>query len=141
MKLFILITITIGLFCFSSNGFCQKTFESFKQNADTITSSQDTIRESTTGTQSNLAVSDHGTPADKSKKNSFKITEPIDKLKKKITSQAVNNNNGTVDTSNLAVSDPGSPADKSGKNKRETTYGNENPSKKTSDAPETISPR
>lgn len=140
MKLFQLLIVSV-LCCSHVEGLCQKTFDPIKDHVDTLTSSQDTSKKITTGTQSNLAVSDPGTPADKSKSSSFKVKNPIDNLKKKITNQAVNNNNGTVGTSNLAISDAGSPADKSTKNKRKTGSDYQDASKKTTESPETISPQ
>jgi len=92
----------------------------FKQITDALTApSQDTTKPKTT-TQSNLAVSDEGTPNDKPKTENKKVIEnPIEKVKKNITKSATENNSTGGTTSNLAVSDEGVPNTKS--NKRETS--------------------
>lgn len=131
----------LAAFYFPCEGYSQKAIETIKKISDAVSPSQDTSKKATSGTQSNLAVSDAGSSADKSKTNSAKVENPIDKLKKKLTDQAIQNNNGTTGTqSNLAVSDAGSSADKDPK-KRETAPAAQDTSKKTTAAPATTTPQ
>ena len=135
IKIGFVILFSLPVFCFSQNG-----IQKLKDLSNALSPSQDTSKSTGTGT-SNLAVSDPGSSADKSKQNSSRTTEnPMDKLKKKLTENAVQNNNtsGTGTQSNLAVSDPGSSADKpsKGKNNRETgTSGTTDSTSKQKDTP------
>lgn len=89
---------------------------------------QDTAKPKQTGTQSNLAVADEGTPSSITK-NSTEQTDkktsgnPIQNMKKKLTKSAAPSNGSNGTTSNLAVADEGTPSEKEskGKTNRETT--------------------
>lgn len=93
------------------------------------------------GTQSNLAVTDEGAPADKPKSENKKLIEnPIEKIKVKNTQKAAQNQGSGAPTSNLAVTDEGVGADKTtkGKTNKQSTSGNPAPAQGTNS---TVSPR
>jgi len=120
-----------GLFLlFSSSVVCFSQINglnAFKQISNALTTSQDTSKpKQNNASQSNLAVTDEGAPANKSSNENKKIIEnPIDKAKKNLTEKSTQNNNSGNSSSNLAVTDEGVGATKSqGKSNAKTSSGN-----------------
>lgn len=114
----------------------------FKQITDALTTpSQDTTKPKTS-TQSNLAVSDEGTPNDKPKTENKKVIEnPIEKVKKNITKSATDNNSGSGTTSNLAVSDEGVPNTKNNNSSKRETSNTKEPEKSKSSNTTGVDPK
>src|ERR1035437_1275429 len=124
------IEIWFLIFClpiasYSQSGTWNTLLEQVTHLKSTTQTHQDTTKPRQTGPQSNLAVTDEGTPSttpkadspqssgtpDKPKKDSG---NPIEKMKKKLTKASTQNNNNGGTTGNLAVTDEGTPSEKGG---------------------------
>lgn len=127
-KIWTILLLCFPVFSFSQSGKLNTFIQQLAQpKSNSQTSAKDTTKPKQTG-QSNLAVSDEGTPSN-TKTNSPQSSEPdkktssnpISNLKNKLTKAATQNNNTSGTTSNLAVSDEGTPSDKREKEKTNRT--------------------
>jgi len=137
--LWCLIVLCIPIVSFSQSGKWNTVIQQLTQpKSNSHTTTQDTTKPKQTGTQSNLAVSDEGTPSSSTKADSQQNSgntgnsgqaekkssgNPIENMKKKLTKVATQNNNNSGTKSNLAVTDEGTPSDKgaNGKTNRDAT--------------------
>lgn len=126
------IVILLAVFCLPLFGHSQTAIEKLKDLTNTLTQPQDTSKSKASGTSgsgSNLAVSDEGASGGKGKSQKT-VENPIEKLKHNLTEKAVeneknNSNSSPAGTSNLAVSDEGA-SGKQGKNNSKENTGTPN---------------
>ena len=157
IKIWTILFFCLPIFSFSQSGTWNTLLHQLAQPKSGAQSpAQDSTKPKQTGTQSNLAVSDEGTPSntktnspqsnepsDKSEKSDKKTSiNPIGNLKNKLTKAATQNNNNSGTTSNLAVSDEGTPSDKSEKGKTQASEtNNKSPNPNQGNTSTVVSPK